>query len=373
SRRHTADLQLDTRIGTSKRLTAKAIGSAFDRTIGSNMFGGETVKAQQVSYYSELAYVAKHPRNDLVLGVNFNGNRIRSRSQALAVPEEDHRTIGLFAQNDWRLMPKMTIQTGLRTDFNNRYGTFVLPRLSVLYRVSPSLTTRVGGGMGYKIPGVFEGEVDERDYPYLRSFITKAERSSGGNVDVNFRRKLGDAELTVNQSFFVTRITNAVVPVTAGGYVSFYNTDAARPVISKGAESYVQVNADELEIYLGYTLTDAVRRYDAAHPHVPLSARNKFASVVSYEFSERFRACIEAAATGRQYLEDGTRTPAYLFAAAMVRYDIRGLSLVLNCENLLDYRQPGPLYVGFRENPQFRELWAPIDGRVVNLSARLRW
>jgi outer membrane receptor for ferrienterochelin and colicins len=373
SRRHTADVQLDSRLSASKRLTVKAVASAFNRTVGSNTFGGETVKARQFSYYSELAYVTKTAFNDLVLGANFNGTRIDSRSAALPIPGDDHQTVGLFAQNDWRVAPKLTVQTGLRTDFNSRYGAFVLPRLSILYRISPSLTSRIGGGLGYKIPGVFEGDVDERDYPYVRSFITKAERSAGGNVDVNYHRKLGDATLTVNQSFFITRITNAVVPVTGGGYVSFYNTDRNSPVISKGAESYVQVNADELEIYLGYTLTDAVRRYQPAHPHVPLSARNKFASVVSYEFSKRFRACVEAAATGRQFLEDGTRTPAYLFAAAMVRYDIGGLSLVLNCENLLDYRQPGRLYDGTPENPQFRDLWAPIDGRVVNLSARLRW
>jgi len=69
-----------------------------------------------------------------------------------------------------------------------------------------------------------------------------------------------------------------------------------------------------------------------------------------------------------------TTTPGYFFMAAMLQYNIgEHISIVLNAENLLDYRMSRveSLYTGSISNPQFKPLWAPIDGRVINLS--LRW
>gem|GEM_PF-5709686 len=47
--------------------------------------------------------------------------------------------------------------------------------------------------------------------------------------------------------------------------------------------------------------------------------------------------------------------------------------VVLNGENLLDYRMSNveSLYTGTISAPAFKPLWAPIDGRVINMS--LRW
>jgi hypothetical protein len=59
----------------------------------------------------------------------------------------------------------------------------------------------------------------------------------------------------------------------------------------------------------------------------------------------------------------------------MMRYDIGKLSFVLNCENLFDYRQTKKenIISGPPNNPEFAQLWAPIDGRAVNLSVRVQF
>jgi iron complex outermembrane receptor protein/outer membrane receptor for ferrienterochelin and colicins len=65
-----------------------------------------------------------------------------------------------------------------------------------------------------------------------------------------------------------------------------------------------------------------------------------------------------------------------MFMAAMVERKLgKKISLVLNCENLLDYRQSKheALYTGTITNPTFKPLWAPIDGRVINCSVRWKW
>jgi outer membrane receptor for ferrienterochelin and colicins len=108
---------------------------------------------------------------------------------------------------------------------------------------------------------------------------------------------------------------------------------------------------------------------------VSLTPKNRFATVIAKEISEKLRFGVEASYTGSQYRYDATKTPGYLFVAAMAGYNFSShISLILNCENLLDYRQSKheALYEGNIVDPQFKPLWAPIDGRVVNLSLRLK-
>jgi outer membrane receptor for ferrienterochelin and colicins len=48
-------------------------------------------------------------------------------------------------------------------------------------------------------------------------------------------------------------------------------------------------------------------------------------------------------------------------------------SIVLNCENLLDIRQSkfAPIVTGPGVSPVFKSVWAPIEGRVINLSLKI--
>ncbi len=373
SYRNTLDAVWDKKISPSDKFTLKGTASWYYRNISTNVFG---MKAKQLSFFTEGSWVRKRPKHDLVTGVNINGEHFKKKlPDSSLVKDYDYYTVGIFVQDDWRLHPKIILESGLRTDFHDQYGTFVLPRISLLYKISSSLTSRLGGGLGYKIPTLFNSEVDERDYGHLR-FGTgekiKAERSGGLNWDINYKKKIGAVDLTINQSFYITRINHPLVADTLAGLITYYTEN--KPVVTKGFETWIQVAYEGLEAYLGYTLTDARKKYDPAMPYLPLSARNKFASVISYEFSKRLRACIEAAFTGRQYLDDGKQTPSFPFIAAMVRYDIGRFSFVLNGENLFDYRQTGKESIAIPpfNNPRFRQIWAPIDGRVINLSMKIK-
>lgn len=371
SYRNTLDIVWDNRATRFDKFTLKGTVSAFSRDINTNVFG---MKARQISWFSEASYVKKLAKHDWVMGLNLNGESFKKKlPDSTRIRNYDHFTLGLFVQDDWRIHPKFILETGFRSDFHNRYGSFLLPRVSLLYKISPSWTARLGGGLGYKIPTVFESDIDERDYPLLQPMDTiKAERSFGANCDVNYKKQIGEVELTINQSFYITQIDDPIVRIESPTTIRYSN--AARPVVTRGIETWVMISYAGLEAYLGYTLTDARKNYDALHPYLELSARNKFASVISYEFSPRFRACIEAAFTGRQYLEDGTQSPSFPFVAGMIRYDIDRLSFVLNCENFFDYRQTRKesIIIPPVNNPRFKQLWAPIDGRIVNLSMKIR-
>lgn len=371
TQRNSLEANWENKLNTSDRFTFKATGSWLNREITTSTFG---MKAKQLSYFSEASWLKKSKKNDQVAGLNLTGeNFTKYHPDSTFIPDEKNTTIGLFLQDDWRLTKKLTLQSGIRYDHHNRYGHFLLPRLSLLYKINSTLTSRLGGGLGYKIPTLFSSETDERDYGLLLPFNgVKAERSGGINWDINYHQQINEWELTINQTFYFTTIKDPVAYTTdANSFIRFYT--AAKPLATKGFETYIQATHNELEIYLGYTYTLAEKKYDPVQRYLSLSARNKFATVLAYEFSDRFRAGIEAALTGKQYLDDGSRTPAYLFLAAMMRYDIGKFAFVLNCENLFDYRQTRKesILLPPVSNPRFKQLWAPLDGRVVNLSVRL--
>lgn len=363
----------ENKINKTSELNFKGLLSFFKRDINTNVFG---MKANQQTFFTELSYLKKWNRHTLVSGINISGETFGKKSpdSSMINPYSNH-ILGVFVQDDWKLTQKLTAQTGLRFDYNDGYDPVILPRLSFLYKISHRFTSRLGGGMGYKAPSVFNNDIDERElrnHNLAPGILT--EKSFGANWDINYKQKINSWNITVNQMFYVTQINRPVIEDPNGG-ISYNYMNAGKPLNTKGFETYVAIMHEGLEMYLGYTYTIAKQLYDPLQPFVPLSAKSKFAAVISNEFSHRFRACIEASYTGRQYLDNGTKTPGYLVAAGMVRYDIRKLSFVLNCENIFDYRQTRKesIVYGNLINPSFKQIWAPVDGRVVNLSVRINF
>ena len=380
--RNTVDLVWEKPLANGGQLTAKTNASFFDRDMTTNVFG---MKGKQSSWYSELAFSKKYDFHNLVMGINFNGEQFNKQlPDSSYLPNDAFHTMGVFIQDDWKFADKFTLQSGIRVDQNNQYGIFVLPRLSLMYKLNNKVTMRIGGGQGYKTPSLFNSEMDERDYHYLigyRENIT-SEKSIGFNYDVNYKTKINDWNLTLNQTLFYNKVDKPILLETVS-FESlvccippvFYYNNASNPLVSKGMESYIQAIKAPYELYFGYVYTDARREYNATHPQLPLIAKNKFATVFAYEFNGNFRAGIESSYTGTQYLDNGTQTEAYLFTAIMLRYNLGKASFVLNCENLFDKRQNknGSLVMPPLTNPSFPEIWAPLDGRVINLSMHLKW
>ncbi len=361
------------KISQTSELNFKGLISFFNRDISTNVFG---MKAAQRTYFTELSYLKKWNNHTLVSGINISGESFTKKTpDSSYINPYSNIVPGVFIQDDWKITKQLTAQTGLRFDYNSDYDPVLLPRLSLLYKFNTHFTSRLGGGMGYKAPSVFNNDVDERElagHNLGPGILT--EKSIGANWDVNYKQSFDEWNVTINQMFYITQINRPVIKDVNGGiYYSYIN--ATKPLNTKGFETYVAIKQDDLEIYLGYTYTIAKQFYNTVQPNVPLSAKSKFAAVISNEFSPRFRACIEASYTGKQYLDNGTRTSGYFISAAMIRYDIKKLSLVLNCENIFDYRQTRKesIVFGSPTNPSFKQIWASVDGRVINLSAKINF
>lgn len=384
SLRNTADAVWEKKYENGGTLTAKANYSLMNRDITTHVFG---MSGKQSSWYSEFAYSKKWDAHNIVMGINFNGESFtKNLPDSSMLPNTTFNTLGAFVQDDWKISHAFTLQSGIRLDQTNDYGTFALPRMSLMYKMNNKVTMRIGGGAGYKTPSLFSSEVDDRDIPNIVGFGAniKSEKSLGANYDINYKTKWNDWELTLNQTFFYNSIDNPITYQSAN--LPYYNfTNNTRPVyyfanesntlVSKGMESYIQAMKAPFEIYGGYVYTDAKRNYNSLNPNLPLIAKHKLATVFAYEIDKDFKIGIEASYTGKQYLENGSSTTPYTLAAIMLRYTLGKATFVLNCENIFDERQNknGSLVNAPYTNPSFPEIWAPLDGRVINLSMHLKW
>jgi outer membrane receptor for ferrienterochelin and colicins len=160
----------------------------------------------------------------------------------------------------------------------------------------------------------------------------------------------------------------------SNGNVVFANE--SKPIITKGYDTYVKAVINEWEIYAGYTLTIAERKYLASNQFVLLTPKHRFAFTLVRDFEEEgFRFGLEGSYTGAQHRIDYTETLGYFFMAGMVEKKLgKHFSVVLNAENILDYRQSRieTLFTGSTANPSFKPLWAPIEGRAINLSVKYK-
>ena len=374
--RNTGDILVEQFLGNGKKLEFKASLSSYTRSIST---ATHNFKGNQLNYFSELSLFIPKDKNSLVMGINATGDRFKKlASDPVLLNNFDNNTIGAFAQYTGRITEKTTLEAGLRADHHFTYGSFVLPRVAVFHRFNQHWATRLGIGLGYKTPNPLVQQNIDYDIENIQPLPTglSAEKSVGYNAEINYKKDFDEHNsLFINQAFFLTQINNPVIAtVQSNNTILFANV--GNNITSKGFDTYVKLKLDELELYAGYTFTIAERNYLPANKFVPLTPKNRFAFVVVEEIENVWRFGLEGSFTGPQYRDGDSKTPSYFFMAALVERKFGNkISLVLNCENLLDYRQSNheALFTGSITNPTFKPLWAPIDGRVVNLSIKWNW
>ncbi len=370
SNRYSAQFKLETKFENHSILTVKNSVGYFSRKINLSDY---SFSGNQLSSYSEVSYLLPNERSEWVMGANLWTDRF-TQTQPLTFPlDYQLTTAGVFVQNNYKVSEKTILETGLRMDYNSQHDLFVLPRLSLMYKFTSKLTTRIGGGLGYKAPTVFSEEAETKSFRNIQPLdlnTVKAERSIGGNLDFNYKIALSeDIDISLNQLFFYTTLNDPLIlsttPLPNGNY-SFYNANGR--LTSKGFETNVKLSVEDLSIYVGYTYIDADHNYNNVKSFNPLTANHRINTNIMYEIEGKLRLAYEAFYVGSQYLSDGELTRDYWIMGLSVERKFEHFSLFVNGENFLDSRQTRfePIYTGTIQNPQFREIYSPVDGFIFN-------
>jgi iron complex outermembrane receptor protein len=276
-----------------------------------------------------------------VLGANLITEDLKEKSRT-ADPKRDYQynTLGFFVQNVLSVSDRFTFETGLRGDYVNEFGFELLPRVSAMFRLSSKLTTRIGGGFGYKTPTIFTEEAERRQFQNLLPIDlsnSRNERSRGGNWDIHYRTNMGEVGVSVNHLFFYTRLNNPLVLANAaGGRVRFQNSNGS--LDTKGTETNLRLLYGNFKLFVGYTYTDANTHFSNSKEWLPLTARHRLNNVLMFEMEEKLKIGLEAYHFSRQRLSDGTTGKPYWITGLMAERLWEKFSLFLNFENFSDTR-----------------------------------
>jgi iron complex outermembrane receptor protein len=369
SSRLSTQLKFDKQFKKDKSLTIKNSISYFDRAINQPASVFEGI---QTSSYTETSFNFKIAKHQFVTGLNLTTEKF-SEDTAKSHKKRNFNYVatGLFLQDDWKPTDKIFLEAGLRTDDQNQFGVFVLPRLAIKYNFSREFYVRAGSGFGYKVPGIFSTESEQEGINNIQplSATIKAEKSIGGNLDFNYKKQFGDESmLSINQSFFVTRINNPLVLDT----FRFVTRD--KPLITKGFESNIRLALDEFEVFVGYTFIDARRKYDAAQSFIPLTPQRKMNIDIIYEKENNFSLAFEGYYISSMFRDFDTKTKPYLTIGLIAQKHFKYFTVIANCENLTDVRQTRfeNIIIPPISAPTFRQVYAPLDGRVFNVALRIK-
>jgi outer membrane receptor protein involved in Fe transport len=370
--RHTADLQLSAVFKKLHYLNIKGAANIFDRSVNQS---GSLFHGRQITTYTEAAYTFKTSRNTLVAGFNYlNDDFSKLVSDSVAFGNYNYSTYGLFAQNNWQVHEKLSIEAGMRADYHSRYKWFFLPRLAFLIKPVNNVSVRLSSGTGYKTPGLFAAKDYSGRFNQLMPVAsgTKAEYSVGANTDINYHAVfLNELTFEFNQAFYYTWIkTPLLLQPDALNRYTWVNGNFN--IHSWGSDTYIRLGYKHLEIYLGYNHTTSRQIGGGVNTNILFAPNNKMSSTIVYEIENKWRFGIEGSLIATQYIQADKKAKNYYFLAAMIERKIgRHWSLILNGENLLNVRQQN--YVqGSTLSPTFASLYAPIDGWVLNLCVRLK-
>lgn len=326
----------------------------------------------QISSFSEAHLLRETTMGEWIAGLNLWTEDFDQEGGGLLAQDYSSQTLGAFVQGSIPIGEQMVLESGLRVDHTSDYGSFILPRVSLLITPSTKTTVRIGGGLGYKEPTPFTEAAETRQFqgvlPLDRNLL-EAERSAGANIDVNRSFQLSDdLSLNINVLLFYTRVDDplSLVPEGEGQF-------AYRQVEDFLDTSGTEINAvwrwQDLKLFLGYTHADVAVHRDDSDVDAPLIPEERVNTVLVYEREDDLRVGLEAYYFSSQKLNNGNRSRDYwIFGLMMEKIFDNGASLFLNFENFTDTRQTRfePLFTGTLANPVFNDIYAPLDGFVVN-------
>ena len=368
SKRLSSQFVYQTQLDSVSSLEFKNSVSFFDRNLTVPDFNFD---GKQTNTFTEISYNTASENTDWIVGANLYTSNFDENDNAPLQRDQKDVTFGAFANNIYDISDNWILETGLRADYNTDFGFFPLPRISLLYKNNSGFSSRIGGGLGYKIPDIFTEEAEYINFENVLAIdksTVDAERSYGVNFDVNYQTRLSDEiGFSINQLFYVTAINDGLLlNSTDNGFFQFEN--ASDKIFSKGSETNIKFTYKDFRWFLNYAFIDTRLNYLEGNPQKPLTAKHNAGSVIMYE-SKKWRIGYETYYTGKQFLSNGTETTDFVTMGLMVMRNFKLGSVFVNFENFTDRRQSrfSPLVLPPHENPVFPEIYAPTDGFIFSV------
>lgn len=376
--RNTTTFEFDKKLQHKNSFKLKQSLSFFDREISipNYEFSGLNTNA-----FTDASFLWNEEKTTVIAGLNLLYDNFEEKNSSNLHAKSF--TTGAYMQHTWDITDNIKLENGIRIDNVNysninfsKNQTFVLPKISALFKLNNNWSSRIGGGLGYKIPTIFTEQTETIQYQNVLALNqVEAEKSIGGTADVNFKANLiEDLSISLNQMFFITQINKPLVLQNDGTYSYFVN--ASQPILSKGFETNVKfIFKENFKFFVGYTFTNAEAKYLENNQFLPLTPKNKLNLALIYEKENNFKMGLEGYFTDQQFLYNGSPTQSFWeFGFMAEKTVLKKLAIFINFENFTDVRQSNYKRVVNEPHnaPTFDDIWTHTEGLTINGGLKLK-
>ena len=372
SNRISTQFAYESKLSNNQSIELKNSVGYFSRKISlpDYIFDGD-----EINSFTEFNYARNGKSMDWIVGANLYTNSFQENTD-ISPRDMNQTTVGVFVNNTTDLSDKLILESGFRTDYSENWGVFPLPRVSLLWKANNKFSTRIGGGLGYKIPDMFTEEAATLNFRSVLPISVdnlNAEKSFGINLDFNYRTAITDhLFFSINQLFYNTEISNALL-LEASSPTTFSFSNAGDNIQSLGSETNIKLSYKDFRWFINYAYINAKLNYLPDNPQKPLTPKHNAGTVLMYE-NEDWRIGYEVYYTGKQYLSSGSQSTDYTTMGLLVQKHFEWGSPFVNFENFTDIRQNRytPEVLGTVQNPVFPEIYAPTDGFVFTIGINIK-
>ncbi len=369
------DLGLVGRVAFARGLLMSVRGS-FTYRHEDRLLGEARERGRRTTAFGEAVLGGSSGAHTWLVGAALESDSYAN--QDLERFDYDHVTPGLFAQDEIRLGGRAALGLSARFDHQDRYGSFLSPRASLLVRPAPGLSARLSAGTGFFTPTPFLEENDESGLSRVLPLAPElaAERARSASLDLGLAR----GSFEVNATLFGSRVEDALQRRQAAPE-AFAIVNAELPVRTWGTELLLRYRRGGLMLMATHSFTSSSEEdpeAPGARRDVPLTPGHVASVNAIWEDEAKGRIGIEAYYIGRQPTDENpyrTQGRAYVLFGALVEKRFGRARAFLNLENLGNVRQTryDPLLLPVRAaDGRFTvDAWAPLDGFVANGGVRV--
>ena len=372
-------IQLD----TNTRVTVRA---SMTRQWRTRWFGDNRERERRNEIFGDVSIMKSLGENVVVGGVAID----RDQYTALDVREVNYRytTPSLYAEHTWTPDPRFAITSSARLDLQSEFGDFVSPRVSAVVRPSEAWQLRLSRANGVSAPTALTDETEAFGLTHLDPTARQAEHALGWSLDVDHTR----GALELRGSAYRTVVTHPlIVRIPPASAIGFQLVNGDEPTRTQGIDLSARYRLQPFRFTASYSYLDATRPEIAGlfgedfevdttlRRAVPFNPRHAADLDWAYEHENDRLFGVAVHFVGRQVLADSSFGVGGSYVTLDARFEkhVRRAIVFATAKDLTGVHQLqfGPVLrsASGAAGQWADNVWAPLDGRVVNVGVRVKY
>lgn len=372
----------------NKRQTSIGFINYFSIQQMESYFGFRRYDARQLHYYSNfiLSNQVIDEHHQLQTGFSFQYDMLEQKISDITFTTEEG-VPGVFLQHTFEEHEFLTLMTGLRVDYHNKFGFFWTPRVHAKVPISEQLTLRVSAGKGYRTPAVIAENI--QILSTSRKFIIgqiQQEKAWNYGANIHWQKQFtSQRTISVFTEYYRTDFRNQLVIDydINQSEIHLYHLD--KPTSAQ----HWQVEADYkharwFEIRTAF-------RYNIVKIYYNNQLRDKYLvpawkqlNTLSLKPFKQWQFDITSQWNGPSALPDlhflpeqyrlPVRTPSYMLLQIHINYFLKQWEFYAGVENILNYTIDRAIILYQSDVETYFDaslIWGPMMGRKIYAGVRL--